>query len=219
MTNSLWNAGAFIFDLDGTLVDNTPAHLRAWAVFLASQGREMGEAEFLQRFNGKTNADILRGALDRPLSPAEVEEFTGQKEAIYRDLYRPHLQPMPGLLEFLGRARDARIPMAVATSALPPNVEFVLGGLGLLRWFGAIITAQDVRNTKPHPEVFLTAAERLGAEPGTCVVFEDSLSGIEAARRAGMRAVAMTTTLRAEDFPAEPFLLRAAPDFIVLMDG
>jgi beta-phosphoglucomutase family hydrolase len=219
MIEALWDAGAFIFDLDGTLLDNIPAHMRAWATFLASLGHEIDEAQFMLQYSGQSNADILRGVLGPSLSQDETDAYCEQKESLYRDLYRPHMKPVTGLLEFLHRAREAGILMAVATSALPVNVEFTLGGLGLLHWFRAVVTAEDVRQSKPDPEIFLTAASRLGVAPERCIVFEDSLSGLEGARRAEMRAVAITTTLRLDEVPNQPFVLRAAPDYVALLDG
>jgi HAD superfamily hydrolase (TIGR01509 family) len=129
------------------------------------------------------------------LSDGQVRAYASRKESIYRELYRPHLQPLPGLRAFLEKSQKLGVPMALATSADEQNVALVLDGLDLRRYFSVIVAARDIQHSKPHPQVFLLAADRLGLAPADCVVFEDSQAGAESARRAGMRLVLITTSL------------------------
>jgi beta-phosphoglucomutase family hydrolase len=186
--------GAFIFDMDGTLVDNMSFHERTWLELLAGCGVAVTADEFHRRASGRTNPDILREFLGDRLAEHEVTEWTERKEALYREAYRPHLQAIAGLHGFLEAARQLGIPLAVATSGTPENVEFVLEGLRIGPLFATIVTGDEVRRGKPDPEMFLTAAERLKVEPASCLVFEDSRAGVEAAVRAGMRVVVLATT-------------------------
>ena len=207
---------AFLFDMDGTLVDSMPFHGRAWMELLVEFDVRMGTEEFLRQTSGKTNRQILREVLGIPLSDAELSVFEERKELLFRSLCRPHLKPIAGLMEFLAASRRLGVPMAVATAAGRANREFALGGLGIGSYFDAVVGAEDVRHGKPHPEIFLRAAERLGADPAKCVVFEDALSGIEAAGRAGMGAVALTTSLAVREFRGYPAVIQIAGDYVSL---
>jgi beta-phosphoglucomutase family hydrolase len=186
--------GAFIFDMDGTLVDNMSFHERTWLELLAGRGVAVTAEEFHRRASGRTNPDILREFLGDRLEEDEVAEWTERKEALYREAYAPHLQAIAGLHGFLESAHRLGVPLAVATSGTPGNVEFVLDGLRIGPLFATVVTGDEVARGKPDPEMFLTAAERLGVEPASCLVFEDSRAGVEAAIRAGMRVVVLATT-------------------------
>jgi beta-phosphoglucomutase family hydrolase len=207
---------AFLFDMDGTLANTMPFHLQAWMTLLAERGIAMGAEEFLRRTSGKMNHQILREVLGIPLSDADGSAFEERKETLFRSLCRPHLAPIPGLPAFLAASHRLGIPMAVATAAGKANRNFTLDGLAIGSYFGAVVGAEDVRNGKPHPEIFLKAAERLGARAAECVVFEDALSGIEAAGRAGMRAVALTTSLAAAEFLGHRAVCRIIEDYTAL---
>lgn len=206
---------AFIFDMDGTMIDNIIFHVRAWRDFLSGLGIEMTEAE-LDRRNHGTIGEVLRRILGNHLSDAEILELGEQKESRYRDLYRPHLKLIPGLHSFLDEAQQLGIPMALATSAATPNIDFVLDGLKIRSYFNALIGGNDVEFGKPHPETFLKAAQHLGYLPNRCLVFEDTLSGIEAAQKAGMKAIAITTTLPAEAFAGLPTVQQIVQNFTSL---
>lgn len=206
---------AFIFDMDGTIIDNILFHVQAWRDFLSSLGIQMVEAE-LDRHNHGTIGEVLRRIVGNHLSDAEILELGEQKESRYRDLYRPHLKLIPGLRSFLDEAKQLGIPMALATSAATPNIDFVLDGLEIRSYFDAWIGGDDVEFGKPHPETFLKAAAGLGYSPTRCLVFEDTLSGIEAAQKAGMKAVAVTTTLPAQSFRGLPTVQRILQNFTSL---
>lgn len=206
---------AFIFDMDGTIIDNIRFHLQAWSDFLSSLGVEMTEAE-LDRHNHGTIGEVLRRICGEHLSEADVLELGERKESRYRELYRPHLRLIAGLPSFLEEAKQLGIPMALATSAAAPNIDFVLDGLGIRSYFQACVGGDDVEFGKPHPETFLKAAQRLGYPPAQCLVFEDTLSGIAAAEQAGMKVIAITTTLPAQAFAELPTVQYATPDFTSL---
>jgi HAD superfamily hydrolase (TIGR01509 family) len=147
-----------------------------------------------QRMYGKRNDEIVRDFFGEDLSADEVFERGAAKESLYRDMLGPRLSESltPGLREFLARHRD--IPAAVATNAEPANVDFVLRGAKLSDAFRAVVDGHQVANPKPHPEVFLRAADQMGVEPRFCIVFEDSYAGVQAGLAAGMTVVGVTTT-------------------------
>ncbi len=205
--------GAFIFDMDGTLVDNMPVHTQVWIELLAQQGVSLTADEFHRQASGKTNRQILRQMLGDDLSDAAIVEFAERKEALYRARYRPHLKPLAGLVNFLEQAQRLAISMAVVTSAERPNVQFVLGGLNITSYFEVVMGSEQVQHSKPHPEGFMLAAQKLGVAPQDCLVFEDSLAGVQAAHRAGMRAVALATTVAPELFADSPAVIRVVEDF------
>lgn len=210
---------AFIFDLDGTIIDNMRLHRRLWLQTLEKHGVSTDEDSFSRLSTGRTNPEILRLYLGESLSEERIHAIGIEKEALYREAYRPHLQAIAGLGSFLEGAQKLDIPLALATAAPPANVAFVLDGLGLRAYFSAILDAEAVRNGKPHPEIFLGAAQRLGIDPHDCLVFEDSLAGIEAAGRAGMRVVALTTTHPAADLLQHDPVICAVADYTTLDAG
>ncbi len=207
------NHTAFIFDMDGTLVDNMAYHIQSWLALLAEQGHTLTAADFHRHFSGKTNSETLRELLGQELTAAAIGNLSERKEHHYRTLYRPHLQPIPGLIAFLDEATHLGVPMAVATAAGRRNIEFVLGELALTRYFQAIVGADDVENGKPAPDLFLAAADRLHVSPTQCLVFEDAPAGIEAARRAGMNTAVVLTSLTAQAAHTSAHVITAAPDY------
>jgi beta-phosphoglucomutase len=207
---------AFIFDMDGTIVDNMAFHMDSWLEFFARRGKVYDPDVFFRETAGAQGGEILRARLGHDLLDADIAVLGEEKEELYRELYAPHLKTLPG---FDLLARDARargVRMAVATSAPPSNIAFTLDGLDLRRHFDAVVGAADVARGKPHPDVFLKAAEKLGAAPPECIVFEDAPLGVEAARRAGMRAVVLTTTLPAEAFADFDNVIAIAADYTAL---
>jgi len=185
---------ACLFDMDGVLVDNTDFHVNAWLQFAQHHGRPLTKEQYVENINGRVSADAMAYTFQRPIPPGELIVLTEEKEAIYRDLYRPHLQPAPGLLDFLAALRAQGVKLAVGTSAPESNVRFTLDGLPLRPFFNAVVDSSMVHRGKPDPEIYLTAAERVGVEPARCIVFEDAFAGIEAGLRGGMKVIALATT-------------------------
>lgn len=196
---------AFLFDMDGVIVDSNPLHRDTWAEYTRLHGGEPTEA-MLQGMYGKRNDMIVRNFLGDHLTDAEVFAHGAAKEALYRQHLGPVIQQtlVPGLIPFL--ERHAGIPKAVASNAEPANIEFVLRAAGIARFFRVTVDGQQVANPKPHPDVFLRAADLLNIPPANCVVFEDSLGGVQAGVAAGMRVVGITTTHA--DLPGASFLAR-----------
>jgi beta-phosphoglucomutase family hydrolase len=207
---------AFIFDMDGTLVDNMRFHSQAWVAFFENLGIHLEADEFQRRTAGKTNPEILRKFTGRNLTDEEIQVLSDQKENFYRDLYRPYLKATAGLLPFLEKARELNISLGLATAAGKENIAFVLQGLKLEDFFSAIVGAEDIQKGKPDPEIFIKSANKLQVTPENCIVFEDSLFGIEAAQRAGMRAVFITSSHQPEELENRSVIMLAVPDFSTL---
>lgn len=204
---------ALIFDMDGTMIDNMAVHNRIWLEFLAEMGGQPDPLTFNDRTAGMTNPEIVRMFLGADYSEEEARRIAEEKEVRYRSRFKDEVSPMPGLLDLMQAARQAGIKLAVATAAPPGNVHFVLGTLGLENYFDAVVNGAEVVKGKPDPEIFLKTAEKVGAEPCACLVFEDSRFGLEAARRAGMRSVMMTTSIPAAQAEEIPGVWKAIADF------
>ncbi|HBX90967.1 MAG TPA: haloacid dehalogenase [Alistipes sp.] len=201
---------AALFDMDGTLVANTPYHLRAFAIFCERYGVTDWETKLASVF-GMGNDDILGLIMPDAVREKGVEALADEKEAIYREIYAPDIRPVEGLARLLGRLTQAGIRCAVGSSGCRKNVDFVLEKCGIEGCFDAIVSGDRVTHCKPDPEIYLTAAAALELTPAECVVFEDAKAGIEAARRAGAgRIVALTTTL-----PREVLAAETAADMII----
>jgi beta-phosphoglucomutase len=190
----------FIFDMDGTIVDNMAFHTDSWLAFFARRGKTYDPDAFFRETAGAQGREILRERLGADIPEDEIAVLAQEKDVLYREMYGPHRSPIQGFEDFVTAARAQGVKLAVATSAPPANIVFTLDELDLRRHFDTVVGAADVARGKPHPDVFLKAAEKLGVDPRDCIVFEDAPMGVEAARRAGMKAVVITTTLPADAF-------------------
>lgn len=204
---------ALIFDMDGTIVDNMDYHSKSWIKFFEKRGHSIDEEGFFRATAGRHGQEIIRTYLGDGYSDADHLRMIAEKEALYRELYGPHLAALAGFEALVTRARADGIKLVVGTAAPTENITFTLDGLDLRKHFDAIVGAADTKRGKPHPDVFLLGAERAGAQPADCIVFEDAPLGVEAARRAGMRAVVLTTTLPAEAFAEFDNVICIAKDF------
>ena len=184
--------GAVLWDLDGTLVDSAEQHWRAWVETMAAERASITREQFQATF-GQRNDSFVPAWLGSRATPADVVRVSDAKEARYRELVRENgLTPLPGAAAWLQRLAARGWKQAVASSAPRPNVDAMIAALGLEAWFQTIVAAEDVRRGKPDPEVFLTAAARLGVEPARAIVVEDAAAGIAAGRRAGMRTIGIS---------------------------
>lgn len=204
---------AFLFDLDGTLIDNMHYHLEAWKEIAAEAGSKKDEKTIYKSVYGKNTEILARILDDRHLAEQELIEMVTKKDARYRELYRPHLALIDGLQEFLDEALKMDIRMAIASGSTPENVDMILDGLKIRHYFDAIVTGAEVTKSKPDPATFTMAAARLSRQPADCIVFEDMPQGVEAAQRGGMSAVAVLTSHPKEAFEAYPNLLEMIPDY------
>jgi beta-phosphoglucomutase family hydrolase len=195
---------AVIFDFDGVVIDSHEAHERSWFALAEELGRPFTRETFVATF-GQRNESIL------PLlgwaeegDKARIQQLGDRKEALYREiLSKEGIAPLPGVVALLEDLHKEGVSCAIGTSTPRANVECVLQITGLVGFFREVAAAEDVTRGKPDPEVFLKAAAKLGAEPSACVVIEDAQVGIHAAKAAGMKAVAVTTTHPAEALAPE----------------
>lgn len=201
-----------IFDMDGTIVDNMMVHHRAWQDTFSKLGIEMTISEVMEKVHG-VNHEILERLFGDQFTPGQRQEISASKEKNYRQIYKDQLILMPGLAELLQECQSAGIPMAIASAAPPENVEFVVENLSIRHYFDAIYHAANVTHGKPDPEVFLLAAAKLNVDPSECIIFEDSLTGAEAARNAGAKTIIVTTTHDITEFDIYDHIVRFVPDF------
>lgn len=200
-----------IFDQDGTMIDNMMVHHWAWKGILSDLGLDMSIEEVMEKVHG-INEEILLRLFGDTYSLEERQQISLDKEAQYRETFRPQLKLIEGLDSFLKEAKAKGIPMGVATAAPPENMDFVLDGLHIRDMFKVTLHARDVTKGKPDPEVYLKAAEGLGIPPEECVVFEDSPTGARSAFNAGIPVIVIKTTHAEKDFEGIP-VLRFIDDF------
>lgn len=183
---------AVIWDMDGVIADSGPYHLAAWQEILGKRGVKFTAGDFKHSF-GLRNDNIIRNTLGK-ISQAEVDAIAREKEATFRRLAGRKIKPLPGALELLRTLKKEGFRMAIASSTSSENIELVTDTLGTADCFQAVVTGHDVTEGKPNPQVFLLAARRLGVEPTNCLVIEDAVVGVTAAKRAGMYCLAVTNT-------------------------
>ena len=204
---------ALIFDIDGTIIDSMPYHGRSWPLMLARHGIGDEHMEMLRQSAGRTGIELMRDIFGPDLDDERAHALVDEKESLYREMYRPHLREVPGFVAFAREAKQAGLRLALGTAGDAKNIAFAIEGLALPDFFDAAVGAHDVKRGKPEPDIFLEAARRMDVAPGQCVVFEDAPLGIEAALRAGMRAVALTTTEASELFLPFAHVVRVCPDY------
>ncbi len=186
----------FIFDMDGVVVDNHRFHFKAWMEFAAKYKFPLDETIYRDRFNGKTNADLFKMIFGN-ISAEQVEAYANEKESNYQKLYEAEMKPLKGLIDFLEFLNANQFKVALGTSAPTSNVDFTLDKLFLRKYFHVIVDGPQVTNGKPDPEVYLRCAAKLDVDPKNCVVFEDSLAGLESGQRAGCMIVGVATSHQA----------------------
>jgi beta-phosphoglucomutase len=183
----------FIFDMDGVIVDSNPYHKIALKQFCKKYGYDLSDDDLLAKIYGRTNKEWITNVFGI-LSPELLNEYAEEKEALYRQLHANDIVPLPGLRRFLIHLNQMGFPKAIGTSAPISNVDFILGKTGLAEFFPIILKDTDISHSKPHPEIYLKAAARLGLPPALCIVLEDSLSGIAAGQGAGAHVIGVATT-------------------------
>ena len=208
---------AFVFDMDGTMVDSMPAHARSWEVFTRRHGIRMPVEEVLRKTTGRTGVECIRILMGEDIADARAVELINEKEALYRDFFSREFREVKGFREFARQALQRGLKLAVATAGDRNNIAFALGHLKLAQRPDAIVGGDEGIAGKPAPDLFLEAARRLQVPTAQCIVFEDAPFGIEAARRAGMRAVAVCTTHSPEEL-AGPHVIAQANDYEELMN-
>jgi len=188
------NMKAAIFDMDGTMVDNSAYHKRAFKEFLKRHGISLTDEELKKKISGRKNDDIFPALFNQQLSKEEIAKYAHEKEAIYRELYASDIKEVEGLKTIVDSLKKDGLKLAIATTAPKENRDFALESLGLTNAFQVIVGDEHVTRGKPHPEVYLKTAEKLGIDPGKCLAFEDTPSGVESAKRAGMTVIGLMTS-------------------------
>jgi HAD superfamily hydrolase (TIGR01509 family) len=189
---------AFIFDMDGVIVDSNPFHKISLKQFCKKYGHDLSEEQLKERIYGRTNKDWLANVFG-PLEEEQLKAYADEKEALFRELYKDDIHEVAGLTNFLQTLETQNIPRAIATSAPRANVDFTLAKTGTGRFFPVILDESFVSKGKPDPEIYLKTAAALHFLPEQCIVFEDSLSGVRAGKRAGCKVVGITTTHTREE--------------------
>jgi HAD superfamily hydrolase (TIGR01509 family) len=185
-------ARAVLWDMDGTLIDSEELHWISWRDTMANEDRAITHEQFLSSF-GQRNDSILSRWLGPAATPERIERIGNAKEKLYRQLiHKNGILPEPGVASWVHRLHEQGWLQAIASSAPRQNIEVVLEALGTAHCFQGIVSAEDVHKGKPDPEVYLTAASRVGLPSERCIVVEDAAAGIEGARRAGMRSIGVS---------------------------
>ncbi len=201
---------ALIFDMDGVLVDSNPFHLQKWIDLLNQHRIPFNADELPQQVLGKRNDTAFRLFFGSRLRDENILRLSEELEEKFRQAFRPYAKPLPGLDALLARCYRAGLPMAVASSAMTKNVEFIVDALGFRSYFRCLVTGDEVSHPKPDPEIYLRTACKLGVKPASCVTFEDSFVGVESAKRAGMKCVAIAST-----FPTDELREQTRADLVV----
>ncbi|MCZ4311892.1 HAD family phosphatase [Comamonadaceae bacterium G21597-S1] len=199
-----------IFDMDGTMIDSMPYHARSWVAFANRHGIDIDVAELLRRTTGRTGAECMEQLFGRIMEPQECWALIHQKEEIYRELFAPVFAEVAGFKAFFAEAHRRGLRLGVGTAGDKHNIAFAMRHLQMDPLPHALVGGDEGLPGKPEPAIFLEAARRIGADPQACIVFEDAPFGIEAARRAGMRAVAVCTSHRAEELAGDHVIAHIA---------
>lgn len=203
---------ALIFDMDGTMIESMPWHARSWVEFAQRHGVKLDVSEILARTTGRTGTESMRELFERELSDAECQAMVHEKEEIYRELFHDKFAEVAGFTAFAKAAVARGLKIAVGTAGDKHNIEFAMSRLKMDPLPLAIVGGDEGFSGKPTPAIFLEAARRIGIAPERCIVFEDAPFGIEAARRGGMRAVAVCSTHTAAEL-AGPHVIAAVRDY------
>jgi beta-phosphoglucomutase len=199
MQNQLKHYKALLFDLNGTMIDDMPYHIKAWHRILVGLGANLTWEEMKQECYGK-NEELLERIFPGHFSAAEKEKLCFEKEKQYQKEFEPELKLIEGLDDFLKESYDAGIKTAIGSAAVMDNVDFVLDGLNIRHYINAVVSADNVDESKPHPETFLKCADILAVSSKDCLVFEDAPKGAECALNAGMDCLVITTLHKPEEF-------------------
>ncbi len=190
---------AFLFDLNGTMIDDMQYHIRAWHRILNNLGASISPERMKEECYG-TNNELLERIFPGRFTTEEKDRMSFEKEKEYQQEFRPHLRLIEGLDDFLMQSYSSGIKMAIGSAAIMFNIDFVLDNLGIRKYFNALVSADDVSHSKPHPETYLKCAEKLNVDPADCLVFEDAPKGAESAFNAGMKSLVITTLHTEEEF-------------------
>ena len=212
---TLFTAKGFLFDLNGTMVNDMPYHIEAWHKKIIELGGNLSLQEMKYQCYGK-NDELLERVFPGRFSLEEKRNIGNDKEALYRIEFKPSLKLINGLSEFLSMAASKNIKMAIGSAAIDENINFVIDNLQIRHHFDAIVSANNVKESKPHPETFLKCAAQLGLAPNECIVFEDTPKGVECALNAGMNAIVILGEHTESEFNPYPNVIQCISSYQVL---
>lgn len=218
MTDHNTPAQALIFDMDGTMINSMPYHAQSWVTFSQRHGLAIDLPDLMRRTTGRNGLECMRELFQREMDDAEAWTLISEKEVIYRELFAPVFTEVAGFNTFAQQALGRGLKVGVGTAGDQHNIAFTLSHLKMASAPHAVVGGDEGLPGKPEPAIFLEAASRMAIRAGACIVFEDAPFGIEAARRAGMRAVAICTTHSAAEL-AGPHVLASVRDYTELMDS
>lgn len=205
---------SFLFDLNGTMINDMEFHIDVWHDVLNNDLQaKLTRAEVRSHMYGRNQELLIRVFGDKRFTTEEADAISHQKEVKYQALYKPHLDLLPGLFAFLERAQRNKIKMAIGSAASLFNIDFALDNLNIRHYFEYIVSGDDVKNSKPHPETYLKGADLLQVEPASCIVFEDAPKGVEAALNAGMKCVVITSMHQENEFSEYNNILMFVEDY------
>jgi len=214
----LKTAKAFLFDLNGTMIDDMQYHKQVWYDILTKDlGADLSWEEVASHMYGKNVELLIRIFGPNHFTMEEMDRLSVEKEKKYQELYKLQLKGLPGLETFLEKAKQKNIKMGIGSAAILFNIDFAVDGLNIRHYFDSIVGAENVKDSKPDPETYLKGAKELNLDPSDCIVFEDAPKGVEAALNAGMKAVVLTTMHTAEEFSQYPNIIAFANDYTTLI--
>lgn len=214
----IFEAKAFLFDLNGTMINDMDYHTQAWYEILTNDlGTQLSWDEVAREMYGKNKEVLARIFGQARFTDEEIIRLSNQKEKSYQALYQPKLEGLPGLIPFLEKSKAAGIKMGIGSAAILDNIQFVVDGLNIRSFFDSIVGAEHVQESKPHPETFLKVASALGVQPSDCIVFEDAPKGVESALNAGMQCIVLTTSHAINDFEGYSNILCFTQDYNSLL--
>lgn len=205
---------SFLFDLNGTMINDMEFHIEVWHDVLNNDlNAKLTREEVRSHMYGRNQELLVRVFGDKRFTAEEADAISYQKEVKYQTLYKPHLDLLPGLFYFLERAHTSKIRMAIGSAASLFNIDFALDNLNIRHYFEYIVSGDEVKHSKPHPETYLKAAGLLQVKPSSCIVFEDAPKGVESARNAGMQCVVITSMHQELEFSEYDNILMFVKDY------
>ncbi|MEN9570634.1 MAG: hypothetical protein RL172_1865 [Bacteroidota bacterium] len=206
------NNKAFIFDMNGTIIDDMPFHIKAWHDIVNRLGANLTLQQVKEQCYGK-NEELLERIFPNRFTMPQKKELELEKETHYQQVYLAHRKLINGFDAFASKAQQQQIPMGIGSAAIMFNINYILDGLDIRKYFSSIISADHVATSKPDPETFLSCAAALKVNPAQCIVFEDAPKGVETALNAGMQCVVLTTMHSKEEFEAYPNIICFISDY------
>ena len=190
---------AIIFDLDGTMVDSLPYHHESWRIFFKNNNLEENDfTEILKEYKGGGTLELMTSVFGNIYTKEELEKMTNDKEVIFRDIYKSKIYPIEGLKKFLDNLKESNISLSIGSNAIRKNVIMTIEELGITNYFSSIICGDEVSKGKPDPEMYIKTLSNLKVNKDECVIFEDSIEGVEAGKNADIKVIGVTSSQSSE---------------------